>query len=505
MTTLARASTAYAAVAAAVVFVACGEPPAEREVTRVLGPLPSAILSVSGVNGALWVAGAADEAGALLASRPKGGDRFERSDLRPIDPTSGDLWWVHATSTRVATVGDRGRVFVADVTDSGHAEFSLVPTDSTVTLYGVSGDDILYAVGGPPATIVRIAKAGPSYTASLVALPADAPTDVRLFKVHVDGERVHIVGERGTYLVLNETPDGPAITYDPVPGRPRLVTIHGPTGACVAVGGSTNGYAVLLGDDGARLLPPGQVAPLSGVFVARSTFATGFLGLLLERTGDTWREVPGLEPTFDGHAVFVDEVGVGWVAGGRLLDGTLRGGALWRIGPGAAESSSVSTLDVATPDGDTTDADTSDTPESDTGPDAETCAPQAPATTLELGTRDFSGCFAPYLDGSEATIINGPQGGSHVEVSLRFAGADPRIDLSLALIVDGTTVARFEADGFPTEVDADDRDTRITTDLPVIFAGADASAWVGRAATLEATMSASGQSQRAQVLLTLVR
>ncbi len=503
MNKLARTFSACVAAAAALLIAACGESPAEREVKRVLGPLPSALLSVSGANGTLWVVGAADEAGALLASRSKGGDRFERVDLRPVDPTAGDLWWVHTTTTLVATVGEGGRAFVADVTDSGHDAFRRVPTDTTITLYGVSGDDVLYAVGGPPATIVRITRVGSTYAASIIPLPADAPTDVRLFKVHDDGERIHIVGERGTYLVLNETPDGPTLTYNPVPGRPRLVTIHGPPGACVAVGGSASGYAVLLGENGARLLPPGQVAPLSGVFVARSTFATGFLGLLLERTGDTWREVPGLDPTFDGHAVFIDSDGVGWVAGGRLLDGTLRGGALWRIGPNAAEASTVSTLDVALADNGEPDMTEDDT--TDAGPDVHTCDPQAPATALELGTRDFDGCFERYLDGAEATIINGPQGGSHVEVSLRFAGADPRIDLSLALIVDGTTVARFEADGFPTEVDVDDRDTRITTDLPVIFAGADASAWVGRTATLEATMVASGQSQSAIVPLTLVR
>lgn len=464
-------------------MMGCGETVVAREVSLVLGPLPSAILSVAEANGTLWVVGADDTSGAFLAARSAGTDRFERVDLRSVDPLGGDLWWVHTTDKQVVAVGERGRFFVVD------DGVSAIETGTTVPLYGVAGDEVFYAVGGPPATIVRVADG----VATTVPLPEGAPTDVRLFKVHDDGERLHIVGERGTHLIV----DHDVVTYAPVPGKPRLVTVHGPPGNTLAVGGESNAYAVLLGDLGARLLPPGPVAPLSGVFVGKTTLATGFLGLLLERRGDGWRKVAGLPTTFDGHAVHIDNDGVGWVAGGRLLDGSMSAGMLWRVGPGSVDPGDVSTLDVS---GEVDSVDS--VGEVDIG-EVESCATLGLPAGLELGTRDMRGCFARYEEGAEATIINGPQGGSHVEVSLRFAGIDNRIDLSLSLVVEGTTIARFEAVDFPTEVDPDG--ARLTTDLPVIFAGADASAWVGKTAVLEASMIAAGQRHEAQRSLVLIR
>lgn len=483
------------------VIAACPDAPPPREVDRVLGPLPAALLSVtSAPDQTLWVAGATDSDGAFLAFRSPASDRFERLDLRHLDPAPGPLWWVHASATGVAAVGEYGRVFIVDQDTPRR-----VPTPSTAALYGVAGETTLYAVGGPPATLLRItpAPSGDDDEVALVALPESLPPDLRLFKIHFDGARFHIVGERGAYLVLTETDGGPSIDYRPIPGRPRLITVHGPPGACVAVGGQTSAYAVALGDPSPRLLPPGPHAPLSGVFVGRETFAVGFLGLLLERIGDGWRVIPGLDPGFDAHAVHVDRSGVAWVVGGRLLDGSLRGGALWRVGPGQGSPLGTSTLDAL--DG----ADSSSGDASDATPTPHACATLAAASSLELGQRDHAGCFTAYADGDPALAINGPQGGSHVEVALRFPGQAARVDLSLSLVVDAVTVARFEASGFPTEVDAFDRQARITTDLPVIFAGADPSAWIGREATLEATLVESGgpapRTLTARVRLLLAR
>jgi hypothetical protein len=218
---------------------------------------------------------------------------------------------------------------------------------------------------------------------------------------------------------------------------------------------------------------------------------------LLERRGDGWREVAGLPATFDGHAVHVDDEGVGWVVGGRLLDGSMGGGMLWRVGPEDLGVGAISTLDVG--DG----GDAGDVVEDVDRPEVVSCAALGAPAELELGTRDSAGCFARYEDGAEATIINGPQGGSHVEVSLRFLGTDPRIELSLSLGVDGVTVARFEAVDFPTELDLEGG--RMTTDLPVIFAGADASLWVGKSATLLASLVASGRRVETRRDLVLVR
>lgn len=449
------------ALAALAVSTGCSADEA-RVVDRVLGPLPAALLSVSAADGELWVVGASDEAGAFLARRV--GERFDRVDLREIDGRGGALWWVDAKAG--AAVGERGRLFVL------RPEVASVETGTTVALYGVAGNETrLYAVGGPPTTLIAVDGG----VAREVRLPDAVPSDVRLFKVFFDGELFHVVGERGVYLRIDPEGASESVVYRPVPGAPRLVTVHGRGGGLVAVGGDTRGYAVELGD-GARLIAPGAVAPLSGVAVGPETLATGFLGLLLERRGESWREVKGLGPMFDGHAVAF-EGEVAWVVGGRLLDGSLRGGELWRVGPPGARTSSVTTLDVV---------DASDDVSGDVEVVAPTCGELASVARLELGTRDHMGCFAGYGEGDEATIINGPQGGSHVEVALRFPGHASRVDLSLALSVDGTTVARFEADDFPCEVDTFDRSARITTDLPVIFAGADASAWVGREATLTA-------------------
>lgn len=442
----------------------------ERVVERVLGPLPAALLSVSAADGELWIAGASDELGAFLARRVGPGP-FERVDLRGLDVRGGALWWVDARAG--AAVGERGRMFLL------RPELVAVETGTTTPLYGVAGDgDRLYAVGGPPATLIAVSGG----VAREVRLPDGVPSDVRLFKVFFDGEAFHAVGERGVVLRIVPSDSGESIIYRPVPGAPRLVTVHGRagvTGSLLAVGGASRGYAVELGD-GARLIEPGAVAPLSGVAVGTTTLATGFLGLLLERRGDAWHEVPGLGAMFDGHAVTF-EGEVAWVVGGRLLDGTLRGGELWRVGPKGTAMGSVVDPDAM----DAADLDTEDT-----GPEVvmPVCPELSAATGLELGTRDHAGCFSRYGAGDDATIINGPQGGSHVEVALRFPGPAARVDLSLALSVDGTTIARFEAEDFPTEVDAFDRSARLTTDLPVIFAGADASAWVGREATLSAVV-----------------
>lgn len=451
----------------------------ERTVERVLGPLPAALLSVSAAGGELWVVGASDEAGAFLAKRV--GERFERVDLREIDGRGGALWWVDTKAG--AAVGERGRLFTL------RPEVAAIETGTTVALYGVAGHAArLYAVGGPPATLLAVSDG----VAREVRLPNGVPSDVRLFKVFFDGELFHVVGECGVYLRVQASGSTESVEYRPVPGGPRLVTVHGRGGALVAVGGDTRGYAVDL-EGGARLIEPGAVAPLSGVAVGPRTLATGFLGLLLERRGDSWREVPGLGPMFDGHAVAFDG-DVAWVVGGRLLDGSLRGGELWRVGPPGASASSVTSLDAV----DAVDAEVVDDTSSEVVTHA--CSALGDAVGLELGSRDHAGCFEPYSAGDLGVIINGPQGGSHVEVALRVAGRAARVDLALSLSVDGTTVARFEADDFPTEVDAFDRSARLTTDLPVIFAGADASQWVGREATLVATVAGAGEARVTLVL-----
>ncbi|MFO0745308.1 MAG: hypothetical protein U1F43_06460 [Myxococcota bacterium] len=496
-------AAAHRAVAGALLaLVACGsEPAAAPQVELALGPLPGALLSVAvAKDGALWLAGADahDGRGGYLARRPAGADTFERVDLRPLDDGGGALWWVHARADGgVLVAGERGRLFAVD--DAGAHR---VATGTSATLYGVAGlGPRAYAVGGPPATLLAVDPIGAR--AEVLALPADVPPEARLFKVFAAADgRFHVVGERGVHLVVA----GDVVTSAPVPGGPRLITVHGPSAGArplVAVGGDVEGYALEIDGDRFRQIPAPLAPPLNGVCVGRRrTLAVGFLGTVLERDGDAWRALDGVDPGFDAHAVVIDEADVAWVVGGHLIDASLGGGQLWRIGPRAdpAAPYAVHDLDVVAADDGDAIGDTAPAPDA-----ASACPPLAEASGLELGQREL-GCFEAYRDGGEVVVVNGPQGGSHVELAVRLpdSPAAAHVHLRASLVVAGTSIARFEVADLATERDPGAPATRMSTDVPVIFAGADPSPWVGATATLAVELEV-GEAHLERALTVVIR
>lgn len=498
---------------ALVTLAAChaeGAAEAPRTVTRVLGPLAPALLSVAGEDdGTLWLAGAdaGDGRGAFLARRAPGRDEVERVDLRAVDVAGGALWWVHVVAPgRVLVAGDRGRVLAVDAQTPGGDLITRLDTRTGVQLYGVAArDGLAFAVGGAPATVLAIDLA--SGRVEPVALPADVPASARLFKVFAapDGT-FEVVGEAGIHLSVTPS-DPPRVTSHPVPGGPRLVTIHGPAtpgSSRLAVGGTVDAYAVEIRDDLTfRRISPPSGALLNGVFVGARTFAVGFLGAVFEREGDAWRSIDGVDAGFDAHAVYVDASGTAWIAGGRLLDGSLRGGALWRLGPDPHALLTPTELDVA---GDV--EVTGDVAPGDVAPEvSERCTGLAPATTLELGERDARGCFQAFVAGGAVRVVNGPQGGSHVELAVRFpaTSANPRIRIEATLVVEDSVVARFSTRDLPAELDLVSTETRVTTDVPIIFASADPTPWLGRTARLTCLVEAGDAILTGELEVTITR
>jgi len=468
-----------------VVVAACGEPaPAPLEVTRVVGPLPRALTAVVVADdGALWVAGA----DGLVARRAP-----DDGNLRVMGDAAAEtrVWRAMsaAGSGAVVVVGDGGAARWLGP-DGSSADWA---TGTRVTLHGVSADGQgAWVVGGPPATLVRV---GPGAEPVAAVLPAEIASDVALRAARAgrDG-RVHVVGESGVRLVVA---DG-GVSAARVPGGPRLADVVLDGEAIVAVGGSDVGIALAIEGELTRRLPTGDTPPLTGVVATpRATLAVGLVGTLLERArgGDTWVERAGLEAGFDALDVAVDAAGDVWIVGGRAFDNSLVDGALWRVGRGAEP-----TIEL--------DAGDADAGADDDAPEVEACPPLGDAEALELGER-VSGCWVAYVDGGVARVVNGPQGGSHVELAVRYPGdalAATRVHLVASLVVDGVTAARFELAGLPTEVDGAASGTRITAEVPVIFAGADPSPWLGREATLRVLVDDGSRSLSAERRLTIVR
>jgi len=502
---------------ATTVLLACGGDPAATPDTAdstdadatasapawhvVLRDLPAALLSVSGRGpDDLWLTGAdpGDGGGAWLVHGTPGA--FSRVDLRPADPDGGHLWWTTAPSAdAVFTVGERGRAFRID---RPSLAVTRLPTGTDATLYGVWGatPELLWAVGGyvpprtGPPTVVRITD---GVGAPVTDLPPELPPDVTLFKVWgAAADDVWVVGERGTVLHF----DGAGWTLTTLPGAPRLVTVHGASATdLVAVGGASQAVLLERGPDGAfRDASPGPYPLLNGVFVAPdgAAAAVGVLGQVLRRTGGVWTPEPALPLLADWHATWIDARGDVWIAGGNLLSAAaFDAGALLRLGPERVDlpAGPVPALDpVAPADPDPTDVAAPDAladaaPADDLGP-VDTAAPAPPLT---LGALDAGGAFTAFTDGQSVEIVQGPQGGIHLELALRFPApgdADPIVvTLHAETHLDGAVVGTLDSPDYPApRVAADLGQTYV---LPVIFVTNDASPYVGATVSLTASLT----------------
>jgi hypothetical protein len=537
----------------------------------VLQGLPAALLSVSGgAAGEVWFTGADKGDGPWVVRGHAG--TFTRVDLRAADPDGGHLWWSAAPDDSGRfLVGEGGRIFRWDAASEAVAR---VPTDTDATLYGVWGAsaDEAWAVGGyvhprsGPPTVVRIHD---GEGVAVVDLPAGLGAGTTLFKVWgAAADDVWVVGEAGTVLHW----DGAAWSLDVLPGAPRLVTLHGGSADdMVVVGGSSQALILERAAGGAWTdASPGPYALLNGVYVAPGgdAIAAGVLGQTFARAGGVWTPSVDLPLTRDWHAAWIDARGDRWIVGGNLLSAaTFDAGTALRYGPARDDlpAGPVTPLPVvhgdAEPDADvsapadvveaphevvddTTPADTApsddaapsevieDIGPTDTAPadTADTAAVEDPG--LALGWLTGSTIFTPFAADEAIEIVQGPQGGIHVEIAVRLPWAGVATPTAAVTACDtaakiqqgvsscgqcpctaitaidarsfvgGVEVGSFVTAGYPVSLLSPG--VYQTFSLPVIFDSDDAAPLVGSVDTLRVTITLpSGEQRSHEVTLTL--
>lgn len=298
--------------------------------------LPGAALSLWGTDSSdLWVA--------LASEGPSKALRWDGetwTDLAP--PSAGDLWWVSGPDDEhVWFAGEAGTLLRYERTGG---TFTTLDTPTGATLYGVWGADggPTYAVGGDFGAdewpvVVRV-------TGDEAVLVNDLPTSIVqgevFFKVWGTGSGdVWIIGDQGSVLHF----DGFDWSRQVLPGSPRLVTVNGnAAGELLAVGGQGTGVIFSRDADSGVWtdVSPSGSAPLNGVYVTESGQASvaGLLSKVMVRESGTWATLPPPPLLLDWHAVWIDERGHTWVAGGDLID--LNDGALLRFDPQALPEAS---------------------------------------------------------------------------------------------------------------------------------------------------------------------
>jgi hypothetical protein len=295
------------------------------------------------------------------------------------------------------------------------------------------------------------------------------------------------------------------------------------------------------------------VSPLNGVFVEGdgSAWAVGMLGQVMRRSGGgdgAWTSGPAPTARRDWHAVWVDSGDSAWVVGGDLLT-RLDQGTLVRYGPPRADlpsgevggleplaepASEVTESEVVEPepgpevvepepepeliepqpeivemdDADVAVADVevvevvetvdTDVAESDAAAEVDDAeGDTGPLDSLEIGWTDYSdNSFHLYENGDRVGIQHGPQGGIHLEITVRFPCETDAIELAtdfdLRLDVNRLEVARFVYMGYPVPVVGPGICRSYA--LPVVFDHEDASIYAELRGQLHVGVSPPGQS-----------
>lgn len=294
----------------------------------------AALLSVHGTaSDDVWFSGADDGTGPLVLHWD--GSEWERHETG----TRSDLWWVHAV--------DDGPVFFggSDATvlrfEDGAFERLTTPGLGKHTVFGIwaSAADDVYAVG---------ARAGRNgfiwhYDGERfvdVALPDGLPEDEYrdqpgLLKVWgASPSDVWIVGGNGVVLNGNAEQGFSLVQSG---GEETLFTVHCTEDKMAIVGGTSEG--TLLATEGGGLVDrtPERAPLLQGVSVAEdgTVWAVGQGGAIYRSRGDEFEAVdPGLDfvAAESLHAVWVDETGGVWAAGGDVLTPELDQGLALHLG-----------------------------------------------------------------------------------------------------------------------------------------------------------------------------
>lgn len=326
-------SRAIALFACALGVVACGgdtepPPPAPAEWRAVFSGLDGALLRAWGPNpNDVYVVGAdPDEQGPTIL-------HFDGAAWKKLTaPSRGNLWWVNQVGPDdIRMVGDRATVL--RYTPSTGA-FQVIPTQTstTITLFGVwgsSSNDVWY-VGGNVARNRGVVLRDDG--ATVREIPLAASSSAAYFKVQGIGSDVWIVGQLGTAIRW----DGTGFTQPPTDTGLPLMGVHGTRADRVfAVGGVSDGV-LLFWDGSAWHHEEDRSTPqMFGVWAAGDdlVYGAGFNGRVYKRQGGAWAPLGEKIGTFnDIHAVWVDEAGGIWLAGGRLAQNPPRDGMLVRYG-----------------------------------------------------------------------------------------------------------------------------------------------------------------------------
>ncbi|MCB9736024.1 MAG: hypothetical protein H6745_25845 [Deltaproteobacteria bacterium] len=135
------------------------------------------------------------------------------------------------------------------------------------------------------------------------------------------------------------------------------------------------------------------------------------------------------------------------------------------------------------------DAASADGVDTRTGP---TCpAPALGAAGAAFGASDADDCFTTLAPGDDLEIVHGIQGGIHVLArvgAFRVAGA-ARCAFSVELVLDGVSVARFDAGNAELVAVDPGGITGATPAFPLVFTSADAALYHGRDAMLRGAVT----------------
>jgi hypothetical protein len=245
---------------------------------------------------------------------------FDGSTWKDLDAGGADtFWWVHGTSDDdVWFVGEKGRI-----THYDGSTFTEHDSGTTATLWGAiafAPDDVWVVggtVGGPDTTPDDIVLHYDGTAFSPITLPGE-PLGRALFKVWgTSADDLFVVGEAGA--IWHKSGDEWVLQSDPPVATGNLTTVHGCSSTDVwAVGGRD-----LLHYDGTTWtkLDKGLGNDVNGVFCipAGDVGIAGMGGLKQRRVDGEWIDEFGKDPHGDLHAIWADEEGGFWVAGGDFI------------------------------------------------------------------------------------------------------------------------------------------------------------------------------------------
>ena len=284
-----------------VVLAGCGGTDAPQGWHVVFDDLEAPVLSAwTAPSGRTFFVGGAPEAGLILASD---GHNWERMAVA----NAPRLWWVFGFSDDdVWAVGEHGAVLFYD-----GVLWRYAVSATSGTLYGVWGtsDQEMWAVGQGGVVMHR----GPlAWDLEATGLPDEGD----LYKVWGADGVVYAVGERGNILRR----DASGWTRMTSGTTETLRTVVGRAANDVwAVGGQQGPVALHFDGQSWTEMGPMFGAPLVGVTLDASVWATSATGELFERTGDAWTQIDlGLPASL--HFVAIGSGGRRF-AGGGTTDG----------------------------------------------------------------------------------------------------------------------------------------------------------------------------------------